>query len=220
MSNDTITLPVERRERTGSRYAERLRRDGRLPAVVYGQQSDPVHVSVDERELLDHLHAGVRVIELKSENGSETCLVKDLQFGYLGDNVIHVDFARVNLDQIVTINVPITTFGTPKMAGEAGAMLETVRTEIEVQCKVSDIPGEIKVDITEMGEALTVGDLPLPSGVEPTLEAEKHIVHITFVKEEAEGEEADVDGGDDAQPEVITEKKEESDADGQGGDEG
>ena len=209
MTTDTITLPVERRERTGTRYAQRLRQSGRLPAVVYGQETAPVHVSVDERELLDQLHAGARVIELQSENGTETCLVKDLQFGYLGDNVIHVDFARVNLDQVVTVNIPITTIGTPKLAGEAGAMLETVRNEIEVQCKVSDIPSEIKVDITEMSEALTVGDLPLPSGVTPTLEADKHIVHITFVKEEAEGEEADVDAAGDG-PEVITEKKDES----------
>ena len=219
MSKETITLPVERRERTGSRYSDRLRRAGRLPAVVYGQQTDPVHISVDERELLDHLHAGARVIELKSENGTETCLVKDLQFGYLGDNVIHVDFARVNLDQIVTVNIPITTIGTPKLAGETGAMLETVRNEIEVQCKVSDIPNEIKVDITEMDEALTVGDLPLPPGVTAMLEDDKHIVHITFVKEEAEGEEADVDAAGD-EPEVITEKKEESDTPANEGGEG
>ena len=219
MSKQTIILPVERRERTGSRYADRLRRSGRLPAVVYGQQTDPVHVSVDERELLDHLHAGARVIELQSENGTETCLVKDLQFGYLGDNVIHVDFARVNLDQVVTVNIPITTTGSPKLASEPGAMLETVRNEIEVQCKVSDIPTEIKVDLTDMGEALTVGDLPLPSGVTAMLEDDKHIVHITFVKEEAEGEEAEVDAAGD-EPEVITEKKEEADAPAEEGGEG
>jgi large subunit ribosomal protein L25 len=220
MAKDTTTIATEPRERTGTRYAERLRKAGRLPAVVYGQDTAPSHVSVDERELLDHLHMGVRVIELQGAAGSDTCLVKDLQFGYLGDNVIHVDFARVDLNQVVTVNVPIKTNGAPKLASEPGAMLETVRNEIEVECKVSDIPTEITVDLTDMGEALTVGDLPLPDGVKAMLEDDKHIVHITFVKEEeAEGEEAEVDA-DGSEPEVITEKKEEPASEEGGGEEG
>ena len=220
MAKETTKITTEPRERTGTRYADRLRKSGRLPAVVYGQETAPSHVSVDERELLDHLHMGVRVLELQNAGGSDTCLVKDLQFGYLGDNVIHVDFARVNLSQIVTVNVPINTHGAPKLASEPGAMLETIRNEIEVECKVSDIPTEIVVDLTDMGEALTVGDLPLPDGVKAMLEDDKHIVHITFVKEEeAEGEEAEVDA-DGSEPEVITEKKEEAAPEGDGGEEG
>ena len=208
MTNDTITIETQARERTGSRYANRLRKAGRLPAVVYGPKMDPLHVSVDEEELLGYLHNGVRVIELKVDGGTETCLVKDLQFGYLGDDVIHVDFASVDLDQVVTVNVAVNTVGTPKLASEPGAMLETVRNEIEVQCKVSDIPTEIKVDITEMEEAITVADLPLPPGVTPMLEGDKHIIHITFVKEdEPEAEEAEVDA-EGQEPEVITKAKE------------
>jgi large subunit ribosomal protein L25 len=220
MAKETITIATEPRERTGTRYADRLRKSGRLPAVVYGLQLAPTHVSVDERELLNHLHMGARVIELQGSNGTDTCLVKDLQFGYLGDNVIHVDFARVNLNQVVTVNVPINTFGSPKLASEPGAMLETIRNEIEVECMVSQIPTEILIDLTDMGEALTVADLPLPDGVKPMLDADKHIVHITFVKEEeAEGEEASVDA-DGSEPEVITEKKEDDEPKAEGGDEG
>ena len=216
MSNDTITLETELRERTGTRFAQRLRKSGRLPGVIYGQGDSPTSISLDEKELLKHLHDGQRVLKLTVDGSSETCLVKDLQFGYLGDNVIHIDFTRVNLDQVVTVNVPITTVGTPKLAGEAGAMLEVVRTEIEVECKVSDIPNEIRVDITEMDEVLSVGDLELPSGVTTTLEAEKHILHITLVKEEeAEGEEAGVDA-DGAEPEVISKDKGDDEGDGDG----
>lgn len=207
MTNERITIDTELRERTGTRFSQRLRKAGRLPGVIYGHGGEPTSISLDEKELLGHLHAGARVLNLTVGGSSETCLVKDLQFGYLGDNVIHIDFARVNLDQVVTVNVPVTTIGTPKLAGETGAMLEVVRTEIEVECKVSDIPSEIRVDITEMGEALTVGDIEYPAGVTPTLEAEKHIVHITFVKdEEAEGEEAAVDA-EGAEPEVISKDK-------------
>ena len=221
MTNERITIETELRERTGTRFAQRLRKAGRLPGVIYGQGDSPTSISLDEKEVLGHLHAGARVINLNVGGSSETCLVKDLQFGYLGDNVIHIDFARVNLDQVVTVNVPVTTVGTPKLAGETGAMLEVVRNEIEVECKVSDIPTEIRVDITEMGEALTVGDLDYPAGVKPTLEPEKHIVHITFVKEEeAEGEEAAVDA-EGAEPEVISKDKSDDDGgDAGGGDEG
>jgi len=211
MTKETITIDTQARERTGSRYANRLRKAGRLPAVVYGAKMDPKHVSVDEEELLGHLQSGVRVVNLNVENDTETCLVKELQFGFLGDNIIHVDFASVDLDQVVTVNVAVNTVGTPKLASEPGAMLETVRNEIEIQCKVSDIPTEIKVDITEMEEAITVADLSLPPGVTTTLEDDKHIVHITFVKEEeVEAEEAEVDA-DGQEPEVITKAKEDED---------
>jgi len=211
MTTDKISINVDVRERTGTRFSQRLRSSGRLPGVIYGKNTDPTSVSIDEKELLGHLQAGARVLHLQVAGSDETCLIKDLQFGYLGDNVIHVDFARVNLDQIVTVNVPITTVGKPKLAAESGAMVETVRPEIEVVCKVSDIPQEIRVDLTEMVEAITVGDLELPPGVKPTLEPDKHIVHITFVKEEeAEGEEAAVDAEGD-EPEVIAKEKTEED---------
>jgi len=208
MTNETITIDTQARERTGSRYANRLRKAGRLPAVVYGAKIDTKHVSVDEEELIGHLQSGLRVVNLNVENDTETCLVKELQFGFLGDNIIHVDFAAVDLDQVVTVNVAVNTVGTPKLASEPGAMLETVRNEIEIQCKVSDIPTEILVDITEMEEAITVADLPMPPGVTTALEGDKHIIHITFVKEEeVEAEEAEVDA-DGQEPEVITKAKE------------
>lgn len=218
MTTDKISIQTEVRERTGTRFSQRLRNSGRLPGVVYGQDIDPTSISVDEKEMLGHLHAGARVVHLNIGGNDETCLVKDLQFGYLGDNVIHVDFAKVNLDQVVTVNIPVMMTGMPKLASETGAMLETIRNEVEVECMVRDIPNEIRVDLTEMGEVLTVGDLEFPAGVTPTLELDKHIVHVTFVKEEeAEGEEAEVDAGG-AEPEVITKDKSEEEDGGTASD--
>ena len=160
-------------------------------------------------EMLDALHNGAHVVDISVDGKSnDTCLVKDLQFGWLGDNLIHLDMTRVDMNEVVTINLPVTLVGNAKIASAAGAVLEVIRREIEVTCKVSDIPGELKYDITEMGEVVTIGDLPLPEGVTPVLELEKHICHVTFMQdEEAEGEATDVDA-DDAQPEVITKAKE------------
>ncbi|MCP4758759.1 MAG: 50S ribosomal protein L25 [Planctomycetes bacterium] len=218
MGHTTPTIEVATRERTGTRYAKRLRDAGRLPAVIYGRGGEPSHVSVDALQAIDHLRQGVHIMDVCVDGGKkETCLIKELQFGHLGDDLAHIDFARVDLDQIVTVKVPVNLFGTAKGTKEDGAMLVAVRSEIEVRCKARDIPSEIKADINELTEALTIGDLDLPDGVEPVLDSEKHIAHIAYkaVEEaDADAEAADVDA-DGSGPEVITEKKEE----GAGGEE-
>ena len=210
MSSDTPTITVETREKTGTRYAQRLRRDGRLPAVIYGKGSDPVHVSIEEKTILNALHDGAHVLSISVDGKTnDKCLVKDLQFGWLGDNLIHLDLTRVNMNEIVTVNVPVNLIGTAKIASAAGAVMEVIRREIEVTCKVSDIPSEFTYDITDMGEVVTIGDLSIPANVTPVLELEKHICHVTLVhKQEAEGEETEA-AGDSAEPEVITKAKEE-----------
>ncbi|MDP7009549.1 MAG: 50S ribosomal protein L25 [Phycisphaerales bacterium] len=204
MSQDTPQVKVELREKVGTRYAQRLRKNGRLPASIYGSGSDPVSVSVDEKEIINHLQHGSHVMELDNGDGSPaTVLVKDLQFGYLGDNLIHIDFARVNLSQIVTINTKLEINGKPTNASESGAMLEIVRPEIEIECMVKDIPSTISVDLSTVEEVFTIGDLVLPDGVKATLDEARHIAHVTFVQEEIEEVEGDVEGSEESTPEVI-----------------
>lgn len=207
MTKETPTIEVTLRDHTGTRHAARLRQSGRLPAVIYGN-GDPQHVHLDEKSMLAVLHQGTHVIEVRvDDDKGETCLVRDLQFGFLGDNLIHLDFTRVNLDQTVTVNVPVNLSGDCKAAKAEGAVLAVIRTELEVTCKVRDIPHEITGNIADMELVLTIGELDIPEGVTPTLDLDKHICHITFIAEEVEAEEADVDAEGD-EPEVITEGKE------------
>jgi large subunit ribosomal protein L25 len=204
MSHETPTVAARLRDRIGTRYAQRLRKEGRLPCVIYGHKADPVHVSVDEKEVLTHLHHGAHVLNINVENGEhQTCLIKDLQFGYLGDNVVHIDLARVDLDEEVTVHVALKFVGSPKMP--AGAVLSHPLSELEVICKVTDIPDEIKVDLTPMGEVFTVADIVLPPGVRTELDPGTLVSHLSFVAETEEGEAAEVEGA--AEPEVITEAK-------------
>ncbi|MCH2135744.1 MAG: 50S ribosomal protein L25 [Phycisphaerales bacterium] len=213
MSTQTPTIEVSTRERTGSRHAARLRQSGRLPAVIYGN-GDPEHVHVDEKTVLGVLQGGAHVIEVKvDEKSAETCLVRDLQFGWMGDDLIHLDLTRVNLDQEVNVNVSVTLTGDCKAASGEGAVLEVIRTEIEVRCKVRDIPHGIKADISDLQEALTIGELDLPEGVEAVLPPEKHICHITMVAAEPDAEATDVDA-DGAEPEVIQKEAEEGSSEG------
>lgn len=213
MGHESPTIEVTTRERTGTRYARRLRDAGRLPAVIYGQDSAPCHVSMDAQEAIIHLRQGVHVMDVCIDgNTNETCLIRELQFGHLGDNLVHVDLTRVDLNQIVTVNVPVTLTGDAKGAKDTGAMLVVIRSELEIRCRVSDIPNEIRADISELTEALTIGDLDLPDGVEAILDPEKHIAHIAYQAEETEDAEATEVDADGAEPEVITEKKEEESA--------
>jgi len=209
MSTETPTVEAQLRDRTGTRYARRLRNAGLLPAVIYGHKEDPVPVSVNAKEMLRHLHHGAHVLEVKLDGGkTETCLVKDLQFGYLGDNVIHIDLTRVNLDEEVHVQVHLHFVGEPVATKEPGAILAHDLTELEVICKVNAIPDDIRVDQSQMESSLTVGEIELPPGVRAAVDPDTLIAHISFVQELETGEEADVTEEGGAEPEVISESKE------------
>lgn len=209
MSKDTPTLVATKRDRLGSRYAKRLRAAGQLPANLYGHGSEPVAIAIDEREVLHALKHGKHVLNLKFADGAtDTVLVKDLQFGFMGDNVIHMDLARVNLDEVVTVKVHLTFVGTPEAAKKPGAILVHDMPQIDVRCKVRDIPEEIKVDLSSMGETFAVRDLKLAAGLEAADPVEAVICRIEVMKEvETAAEAAPVEGK--AEPEVLTAKKEE-----------
>jgi len=210
MANKAPIIKAEIRDKTGTTYARRLRKTGRLPATIYGKESQPVSVSVDEKEVLKHLTNGNYVMELDSGDGEPaTVLVKDLQFGYLGDNLIHLDFARVDLQQVVTVKISLDIAGQPTAASATGAILEIPRPEIEIECMVKDIPESIRVDLSTVEEVFTIGDLILPEGVKAILEPERHIAHVTIVAEIEEAGELTEDG-EEATPEVISESQTEA----------
>lgn len=208
MARETPTIKAQPRDRTGTRYARRLRQTGRLPAVVYGHQQNPVSISIDEKETLSVLKHGAHLVNLAIDGGAaETCLVKDLQFGFLGDNVVHVDFARVDLDEEVTVNVHLHFVGETAASKKPGAVVAIDFNELEVVCKAREIPSEIKVDISGLEDVITVAKIQLPPGVRTTLSPETPVIHIEFVAEEVVAEAVVVAGP--AEPEVITAKKEE-----------
>jgi large subunit ribosomal protein L25 len=207
MSKNTPTLKAAPRERHGSRYAKRLRTAGKLPAVLYGHGTAPMSITLDEKETVTSLKAGAHVVKLAIEGGAtETCLVKDLQFGWMGDNVIHVDLARVDLDEIVTVKVRLQFVGTPESAKKPGAVLTHDVTELEIQCKVRDIPEEIRVDLGAITkDVYTVAEFKLPEGLKAVTDPHAALSRVVTVAEEVEGEAAAPTAA--AEPEVLTAKK-------------
>jgi len=192
MAKEVPTIQASTRDRVGSRYSKRLRAAGRLPAVIYGHGSEPLAVHVDEKITIGALKKGLHVINLEIEGkGAETCLVKDLQFGFMGDDVIHMDLARVNLDEVVTVTVSFEFYGAPDAAKRSGVVIVNELNDIQVSCKVRDIPEHIRIDLTTMhADTFTAGNLKLPAGVVIAGDPHAVIVRVQIVKEEASGEAA------------------------------
>ncbi|MFZ9688320.1 MAG: 50S ribosomal protein L25 [Phycisphaerales bacterium] len=192
MASTTPTVAATLRERLGTRYTRRLRAQGLLPVVIYGHGEKPVSAAVNAKEMLGHLHHGSHVINVALAGGaSQTCLVKDLQFGYLGDDVIHVDLARVNLDELVRVNVRIEFFGECAASKKPGAVLTHDMAEVAINCKVRDIPESVRADLSAMqGEMLSAGDLKLPAGITLAIDPHAPVARVITIAEEAAGEAA------------------------------
>ncbi len=205
MSHETPTLDAAPRTKLGSRYSIRLREKGLLPAVVYGHQQDPVHVSVDARNLREILVGGAHLINISVEGNSEPCLIKDVQYDYLDTTPMHVDFARVNLDEEIELDLEVQFKGEPAvLETEDGAMLTHPHNSVTVSCKANNIPDQLLCDCSGLGleDAIYARDLQLPEGVKLASEGDVLLAHI-FIQQ------AVVDDDDDAgteigdEPEVI-----------------
>jgi large subunit ribosomal protein L25 len=195
------------RERTGTRYSARIRKEGQLPAVIYGHKQAPVHVAVDASEMIDLLHHNAHLIDVDVAGKSEPCLVKDIQWDYLGTTVIHVDLARVDLTEEVEVEVQVVLIGDAVGLKEAGALMEQSHSTISVKCLANAIPEQLTHDISEMGvgDSLLVSGLTMPAGVTAASDPDTLVAHLGMTKITEEAEE-EVEGGD--QPEVIGGKPE------------
>ncbi|MFT3785771.1 MAG: 50S ribosomal protein L25 [Tepidisphaeraceae bacterium] len=195
MASKPITLKAEAREKLGTRATRRFRQAGKLPAVVYGHQQANVNVAVEAKPFRESLAKGAHLFELSLDGKAEPCLVKDVEYDHLGTNIIHVDFARVDLNERVTVTVAIELKGDAPGEKEGG-VTQQVLNEIEVECLVTEIPSAIVYNIgnLKLDESVHVKDLTLPAGVTTEADPELIVAVCHAVKEEvvetpaAEGE--------------------------------
>lgn len=212
-------IKASHREKLGSRYCERLRKKGQLPAVVYGRGKEPVAITLDNREAVGLIKKGEKVFRLdfpgaKDMDEGQMVLLRELQFDYLGTNIVHADFTRVSLTDRVKTKVAIHLIGEAKGLKTAGAILMHPVSEIEVECPVVEIPDFIEVQIGDLdvGQAIHASDVKLPTANFKLL-TDKHanVAQIVMQVEEKVGE-AVAAGAEAAAPEVLTAKKPEGDA--------
>jgi len=213
-AHDIPQLTCEPRERVGTRYAQRLRKQGRIPAVIYGHGEAPVHSHVSYEDLKNILHDHAHLIQAVIDGQTASCLIKDVQWDYLGSHIVHVDLTRVDLSEEVEVEVDLNFEGEPKALQEEGTMLEHPLTTLTIKCRADQIPDGITVNIEHLtaDEPLTVAGLVLPEGVAAVDDPETLVAHIVEVQE-VEEEEPIVDE-DAAEPEVISKKKDD-DEDGE-----
>lgn len=208
MAMQSIEISAERRDQTGTRASRRFRRQGRLPAVVYGHQQEVLNVTVPLEEALRHLQRGAHLFSLQIDGTTEQVLIKDVQYDHLGDEILHLDLFRVNLDEDITSEVRIHLVGEPP-ALKTGGILTQTKHALEIICRVRDLPDEIRVDISKMeiGDALHVSEITLPPGVRLADEDEADVT-IATLAEQKEEEAAPAEEGP-AEPEIIGRKPEE-----------
>ena len=204
---ETAQLTAKPRNELGSRANKRLRDSGFIPGVIYGHKEAVVPVTLPKKELVTHLDRATHVFDIALDGKSEKVLVKEVQYDHLGLEVVHVDFARVSLDEKVEITVPLELKGTPK--GEAdGAVLQQIVMELEIECLVTDIPKEIVHNVSDMEKdsVLYIKDVKLPPGVRCTQDEDLLVATVKEIEEAAPAEAAVEEGA--AEPEVIGRKAE------------
>lgn len=196
------------RELTGNGPARVLRREGRMPAVLYGPKTEPVLLSVDIKEfetIIKKSSVGQALLNLVIQNGKEItkpAMIKELQSNPVNGNLLHVDFYEIDMQRKIRVMVPVTTTGQ-SVGVELGGLLQIVRREIEVLCLPTDIPEAFEVDITDLdvGDSVHVEDIELGENVEIQSDVNFTVVTILtpkVVEEEVE-EEEEVEGEEGAE---------------------
>ncbi len=211
MSSD-LKLEAETGRALGSRSSRRLRRSDKIPAVVYGQGSEPLSVVLDRLKFRAALNAAGpnAVITLDVDGSDHLTIVKNMQRDPIANRVTHVDFMRINLDQRLIVDVPITLVGEATIVGLEGAVVQQQMMTLTVEAPAGNIPQLFEADITEMSidNPVRVSDLDMGSGVVPQAEEDALIAigqrsRAAVAAEEAEeedeleeGEELDAEASD------------------------
>jgi len=175
MSQETYELKAEARERVGKGSARELRRNGKIPAVIYGDKQPPLSIALPYKDVHLKIHAGgfMTTIATIDVGGKKIqVLPKDYQLDPVRDFTMHVDFLRVSRDTIVTVNIPVHFLNEEASPGiKRGGVLNIVRHEIEFTCPATAIPDAIEVDLTglDIGDSVHISAVKLPEGVTPTI---------------------------------------------------
>lgn len=207
---ESVTLDAKSREGSGSRAARKLRKQGLVPGVVYGHKEATVSIALGHDELMKAIRHGVRVLDLNAGGKVEKTLIRDVQWDAFGNDILHVDFARVSADERITLDVRIDLRGIAPGVTGGGVLVQPIHN-LHIECPVIAVPESIRVNIGELqiDQAIHVRDLKLPDGVVVKNDPDAIVVQVSPQVEEAE---AGAATGETAEPEVIGRKEKEEEA--------
>ncbi len=212
MATKELTIPFERREKTGTSSAHALRAAGKVPAVVYGHGAQPQHVALDAKAFDEALHHGGRTgIVTLSENGKnvETALVREIQVNPVSRKVFHVDLQRVGVHESVHAKLPVVMVGVARGVKDSGGVMDVIAHELDIEGPADELPERLEIDVTELGihEHVVAGDVKLPKGFKMITPADTTVVVIEASRTASQVEEA-ATPAEQLQPEVIGQKPE------------
>ena len=190
------TLEATVRDTFGKNEARRTRRQGHVPAVLYGSSSDGGSgdtrpIAVDPKALLRILHSDsgantLIALKLPGEAGETRVLVKDYQLDPVTHHLLHADFYRIRMDRVIHVTIPVTVKGEPKGVKQQGGILEFVRREIEIECLPGDIPEHVELDVSELmlHQGIRVRDVATDARWKPQSDPDMMLVHVITPKAE------------------------------------
>jgi large subunit ribosomal protein L25 len=224
--SDQLTLPAEARDRAGKGASRHLRRQGRVPAVVYGDKQEALSIHVEEKLLTKMLHTGHfmnSVIMIDLAGKANRTLPKDVQFHPVSSRPIHVDFLRIGEHSQVTVNVPVRFDNEEASPGlKRGGVLNVVQHELELICDAAHIPSEIHIplDGLEIGDSIHISQVKLPEGSKAAID-DRDFTVATIVAPSAMKAEEEETGAEGDVPTVGDDEAGEGEADGgaEGGEE-
>jgi large subunit ribosomal protein L25 len=221
-TNEQNILEAQPRTPGTKNDARRVRRDGKVPAVVYGAGKAAVPVSVDPRQVTRILHSATghnTVFDLAVDGDRTKAMIVDWQYEPIKGSLLHIDVKRIAMDQKLRVNVPIELIGEPAGVKQQGGILEQLLREVEVECLPGDIPNQVELNVADLvfGMVLRVADLPKSDKLKFVTDEDQPVAHVITIKEE-EAPAVDAIAGaaaaTPAEPEVMKKGKQETDEEG------
>ena len=214
-----LNLTIERRDSAGTTKARALRKDGKIPGILYGHGSNPQAIAFARRALDDILHQGARtsLITLTMDGKRvDTALLREVQVDPVSRRIVHVDLQRVSADETVQARLPVVTVGTPEGVRSFGGVMDVVLHELEVEGPANKLPDRIEIDVNELGihQHVTAGDVALPEGFKMITPSDATVIAVEPSKTEKLLEEAAVAVTEQAEPEIVGKPAEETPAEG------
>ena len=215
MSNAAYELKAEARAQVGKGSARELRRNGLIPAVIYGDSKDPVSIALSRKDVTKKIHDGgflTTLVTIVVDGKKHSVLPKDYQLDPVRDFLMHVDFLRVSKNTQVTVEVPVHFENEEKSPGlKRGGVLNVVRHTVECNCPANSIPDSIIVDLTglEVGDGIHISHVTLAEGVEPTITDRDFTIATIAAPAGLKSDDNAADEGDEAEETAAEEAGEE-----------
>ncbi len=195
-----MTLKAESRQEVGKKIARKLRKEGRIPAIIYGEHKESIPISLlknDVKAILKSETGENTVLRIQRDKIQVDAMLKEIQYDYLSDNIIHADLIRIDLKKSVNVSVPVVTTGEPVGVKVEGGIFDFMTREVKIRCLATEIPKEFTTDVTDLhtGQSIRIEDMNFEEGIKILSDPHSVICAVTLkgaveeVVEEVEEEE-------------------------------